>query len=532
MKNRTIKSMAKRLAALAMAAVCTFSLTQVPAVKAAEVLEAGDYVVPITSLKSKAPIPAVNEAFNKAFGENANVSVDEKGNMTATVENRHMVINMMGEYHANVLTVEGAEYLSYKTEQSSTLFGKPTEITQIEVPEKMKFPITPSGNGECSLTITVDFMNNMMGGGKPYPTTVTLTLDFSKAQADTSGLNALLQSYDGLKKEDYTEESWKAFELKKKEAKELLAGGKASASEISGMIASLKDLKGKLQLVSELPEADYSKVDAAIATVPKDLTKYTDGTVKTLENALQAVIRGLKQNEQDKVNQMAANIEAAVKGLKKKPTSDNNTNNGTNNDTNSQPNLNTGNTTLDKNNLKDGIYEVPVWLWHATKNQASMAAQSLNNTARIVVKNGVKTMYIYTKSMKYGNIEASLQELKVEGADGKYISAKVEERDAAGNPVCFSFTLPHTKEYLNVKVNPHVAIMGNQDIDARFRINYSSLKQVSSVQVTKPSAQSSYGASNAPKTADYSNYSALLLAMLLSAAASVATLVYRKRQAR
>lgn len=200
MKNRTIKSMAKRLAALAMAAVCTFSLTQVPAVKAAEVLEAGDYVVPITSLKSKAPIPAVNEAFNKAFGENANVSVDEKGNMTATVENRHMVINMMGEYHANVLTVEGAEYLSYKTEQSSTSFGKPTEITQIEVPEKMKFPITPSGNGECSLTITVDFMNNMMGGGKPYPTTVTLTLDFSKAQADTSGLNALLQSYDGLKK--------------------------------------------------------------------------------------------------------------------------------------------------------------------------------------------------------------------------------------------------------------------------------------------------------------------------------------------
>ncbi len=285
-------------------------------------------------------------------------------------------------------------------------------------------------------------------------------------------------------------------------------------------------------MVSELPEADYSKVDAAIATVPKDLTKYTDGTVKTLENALQAVIRGLKQNEQDKVNQMAANIEAAVKGLKKKPTSDNNTNNGTNNDTNSQPNLNTGNTTLDKNNLKDGIYEVPVWLWHATKNQASMAAQSLNNTARIVVKNGVKTMYIYTKSMKYGNIEASLQELKVEGADGKYISAKVEERDAAGNPVCFSFTLPHTKEYLNVKVNPHVAIMGNQDIDARFRINYSSLKQVSSVQVTKPSAQSSYGASNAPKTADYSNYSALLLAMLLSAAASVAALVYRKRQAR
>ena len=126
MKHKTMKSMVRRMAALAMAAVCTFSLTQVNTVK----VEAGDYVVPITSLKSKAPIAAVNEAFNKAFGESAKVTVDGEGNMTATVENNHMVINMMGEYHANVLTVEGAEYLSYKTEQSSTTFGNPAAITR------------------------------------------------------------------------------------------------------------------------------------------------------------------------------------------------------------------------------------------------------------------------------------------------------------------------------------------------------------------------------------------------------------------
>ena len=58
---------------------------------------------------------------------------------------------------------------------------------------------------------------------------------------------------------------------------------------------------------------------------------------------------------------------------------------------------------------------------------AAVAAQSLNSTARIVVKNGVKTMYIYTKSMTYGNIEASLQELKVADANGNYTSATVEE---------------------------------------------------------------------------------------------------------
>ena len=40
MKHKTIKSMVRRMAALAMAAVCTFSLTQVNTVKAAEKLEA------------------------------------------------------------------------------------------------------------------------------------------------------------------------------------------------------------------------------------------------------------------------------------------------------------------------------------------------------------------------------------------------------------------------------------------------------------------------------------------------------------
>ena len=527
MKHKTIKSMVRRMAALAMAAVCTFSLTQVNTVKAAEKLEAGDYVVLITSLKSKAPIAAVNEAFNKAFGESAKVTVDREGNMTATVENNHMVINMMGQYHANVLTVEGAECLSYKTEQSSTTFGNPAAIANIEVPEKMQFPITPSDAGVCELKITVDFMNNLMGGGNPYPTVVTLALDFANAQVDTSALSDLLKSYEDLVKEDYTEDSWNTFEAKVKEAEGLLANGGASAAEVNEMIASLKDLKGKLQLVSDLPEADYSKVDAAIASVPKDLTKYTDGTMKALQNALQAVVRGLKQNEQNKVDQMAADIEAAVKGLKEKTTLGNN-----------NTNQNAGSTTLDKDHLKDGIYEVPVWLWHATKDQASMAAQSLNSTARIVVKNGVKTMYIYTKSMTYGSIEASLQELKVADANGNYTNATVEEKNASGNTTCFSFVLPHTQEYLNVKVNPHVAIMGHQDIEARLRIDYSALKLVSedandtTVKVTTPASGSSYGASSAPKTGDYDNYAAIPVVMLIAAAAGVMTMVYRKRQAK
>lgn len=128
--------------------------------------------------------------------------------------------------------------------------------------------------------------------------------------------------------------------------------------------------------------------------------------------------------------------------------------------------------------MKDGLYETNVYLWHASNDQASMAASALNGTARISVKNGTGTIYIYTKQMSMGTITAYLQELKVETASGSYKDATVEAKDSEGNPTCFSFTLPHFEEYVTIKVNPHVALMGNQDIDARLKIDYSTVKEV------------------------------------------------------
>ncbi|MDE3281415.1 family 20 glycosylhydrolase [Lacticaseibacillus casei] len=61
--------------------------------------------------------------------------------------------------------------------------------------------------------------------------------------------------------------------------------------------------------------ADYSKVDAAIATVPRQLSQYTDASLAKLEAALNAVIRGKKANEQTTVDGYAQAITAVVKGL-------------------------------------------------------------------------------------------------------------------------------------------------------------------------------------------------------------------------
>ncbi|MBR3202834.1 MAG: N-acetylmuramoyl-L-alanine amidase family protein, partial [Solobacterium sp.] len=61
--------------------------------------------------------------------------------------------------------------------------------------------------------------------------------------------------------------------------------------------------------------ADYSAVDAALAKVPSDLSVYAEVTVEPLTDAINAVQRDLLIGEQDKVDAMAAAIEAALKGL-------------------------------------------------------------------------------------------------------------------------------------------------------------------------------------------------------------------------
>lgn len=66
-------------------------------------------------------------------------------------------------------------------------------------------------------------------------------------------------------------------------------------------------------------DADYTKVDAALKTVPKDLSLYTDESAKAVKDAVAAVKRDYKVDKQGEVDKMAADIEAAVKALVKKP---------------------------------------------------------------------------------------------------------------------------------------------------------------------------------------------------------------------
>ena len=66
-------------------------------------------------------------------------------------------------------------------------------------------------------------------------------------------------------------------------------------------------------------DADYSKVDAAVKKIPNDLKKYTDESVKAVNDAKAAIVRGKNITEQKTVDGYAAALEKAIVGLKQKP---------------------------------------------------------------------------------------------------------------------------------------------------------------------------------------------------------------------
>lgn len=71
-------------------------------------------------------------------------------------------------------------------------------------------------------------------------------------------------------------------------------------------------------VITEVTTADYTAVDAALATVPEDLSIYTDETAAAVTAAVAAVNRDYLSYQQDLVDKMASDITAAVNALVKK----------------------------------------------------------------------------------------------------------------------------------------------------------------------------------------------------------------------
>lgn len=92
---------------------------------------------------------------------------------------------------------------------------------------------------------------------------------------------------------------------------------------VNGYAKAIEDAVAQLTYKN----ADYTNVNNSISNVPKDLSNYTEESVKVLNDAIAAVEYDKKINEQSIVDDYATAIDNAIKGLKlkdKKPASNNN----------------------------------------------------------------------------------------------------------------------------------------------------------------------------------------------------------------
>ena len=436
----------KRVVAATMAVAMLLTSATLPTFAKTE--DAGTtYIVPISDLKSGAPLPPVQAAFKKGFGTEVEITEYKDGTKTAILKTENMQINLFGSmFYANILKVRNGENVADVLGTTKRLYSGSEKNEEVEVPIAFEV-VLPSKNakGEYELEITVDYMNAMYG--------------------------------------DVNVDNWMDVKL-------------------------VLDEENKSELV-----ADYTKVDEALAAIPADLSGYTKESVAALNAAKDAVVRDLNAAEQARVDEMAANITNAIKGLEKAKA------------------------------IKfedNAIYEVEVALWNASKDQPSMAASSVKEMAKIYVKDGVATMHIYTQPMSLGTITASLEELRVYELDGKtFKNGVVEAKSADGKPVEFSFVLPHTNEFIQTEVNPHVAMMGNQFIKARLHVNYASLKKVGTIKpevpakpATKPEAKPEVKPSvdnENPHTADSS--SVIMFTMMAMVSAAGVAFLGKKRKA-
>ena len=221
-------------------------------------------------------------------------SMDESGNLYVAIVNADRENNRKIALNINGVDVTGRKMNVQRLESET--------ITDENTPEN-KDKVTVTEDEEIELT------------GNPVinlekHSFVTVKIETNEIVADKSELQAAVDSVEGLIKDHYT--NFETSEDELAAAKEVLANGKATQDQVDKALANLRAAKAELVM----KDAEYSKVDAAIAKAEK-LNKKDYKDFSKVEEAIAAVVRGKKIDEQTEVDAMAQRIEDAIAALEK-----------------------------------------------------------------------------------------------------------------------------------------------------------------------------------------------------------------------
>lgn len=137
---------------------------------------------------------------------------------------------------------------------------------------------------------------------------------------------------------------------------------------------------------------------------------------------------------------------------------------------------------LNKNNdLEDGNYKIKVSLLKKEEEKLSMGNGALSEDAELEIKGDEKNLYIETKLMQFQNIKSSLNEFYYEDGE-KFRRAKrgafdilVEDEN---RPRIFKLELSSLKEISRVFLDPKVAVMGDEPIMARLKMDFENISKI------------------------------------------------------
>ena len=219
-----------------------------------------------------------------------------------------------------------------------------TAFKELELPNKVTVTVTGNLNKEVEVTWAKDNYQTTpgtytlegtltMGENMKNPDDVKASIKVTvkkKAEepkpekdADYTAVNAAMEKANKIDRSKYTEESLKALDDAVAAVEKGLKESKqdkvdAMAEAINKAYAALVEKPA----VEE--EADYTAVSAAMEKAKKiDRSKYTEESLKALDDAIAAVEKGLKESEQSKVDAMAEAINKAYAELIEKPATDN-----------------------------------------------------------------------------------------------------------------------------------------------------------------------------------------------------------------
>ena len=229
---------------------------------------------------------------------------------------------MCSEDFYNELTAGGGRY-QYNTPSTPVLPAPKYMVTFVVAPDDMtNVVITVNGEpveenaeleaGIYTVTVAAD---NCETVNKEITITAdrathTQQLELRYLDADYSKVDAAIAKAEALNKNDY-----KDF-TKVEEAVNAVVRVKniTEQAEVDAMAKAIEDAIAAL----EYKDADYSKVDAAIAKAEAlNKNEYKDFT--KVEEAVNAVVRGKNITEQAEVDAMAKAIEDAIAALERKP---------------------------------------------------------------------------------------------------------------------------------------------------------------------------------------------------------------------